>query len=145
MATEVLPMPDEGAVAPRVGDARRARFRDAIAAVADRAQSAELVRLLLLPGLVALVLGFGVMLLGWWGAARTHREIEQIPYLISGGLIGLGLVIVGALLVASAMWMTVLQRHEADLAARVQQEVAASEARLRDELATRSRPNRRSR
>ena len=90
---------------------RRARFRDAVARLSERAQSADLVRLLLLPGAVAVVAGFALMFLGWWGASHTGRQIEQIPYLISGGLIGLGLVMVGSLLLSSAIWMTMLQRH----------------------------------
>jgi hypothetical protein len=66
--------------------------------------------MLLLPGAITLVLGFGLMFFGWYGAARTARQIEQIPYLISGGFIGLGLVFVGGLLLASAMWMSMLQK-----------------------------------
>jgi uncharacterized membrane protein len=93
---------------------RRARFRDAVAKLSERAQSAELVRLLLFPGALAVAAGFGLMLLGWYGASHTARQIEQIPYLISGGLIGLGLVMVGALLLSSAVWMTMLQRQQAD-------------------------------
>ena len=59
-----------------------------------------------------LAAGFALMLLGWWGAAHTHRQIEQIPYLISGGLIGLGLVLVGGLLLATAVWMASLRRMQ---------------------------------
>jgi hypothetical protein len=72
--------------------------------------------MLLLPGAFAVAAGFVFMFFGWYGASRTAREIEQIPYLISGGLIGLGLVIVGGLLLASALWMSMLQRfsEEAD-------------------------------
>ena len=89
---------------------RRAAFRHAIAGLAERARSTELVRLLLLPGAISVVLGFVFMFFGWYGAAHTPRQIEQIPYLISGGFIGLGLVFLGGLLLASALWMTMLQR-----------------------------------
>jgi 4-amino-4-deoxy-L-arabinose transferase-like glycosyltransferase len=89
---------------------RRARFREAVVRLSERAQSTELVRLLLFPGALAVVAGFALMFLGWYGASHTAREIEQIPYLISGGLMGLGLVMVGALLLSSAIWMTMLQR-----------------------------------
>jgi cytochrome c biogenesis protein CcdA len=94
---------------------RRAAFRDAIAGLAERARSTELVRMLLLPGAFTLVLGFVFMFFGWYGAARTPRQIEQIPYLISGGFIGLGLVFVGALLLASAMWMSMLQKFSDEM------------------------------
>jgi hypothetical protein len=89
---------------------RRAAFRDAIAGLSARARSTDLVRLLLVPGAVALVLGFVFMFFGWYGAAHTARQIEQIPYLISGGFFGLGLVFVGGLLLASAMWMSMLAK-----------------------------------
>lgn len=117
------------------GSVRRARFRDAVAELAGKARSGDVVRMLLLPGAVLLVGGFGAMFLGWWGASRTHREIEQVPYLISGGLIGLGMVLVGALLLASVMWIGVL--HRIDDAGRRRTDVALSEleARLRAELA----------
>jgi hypothetical protein len=106
-------------VAERVA-ARRERFRGAVARLSDRAQSTELLRMLLLPGAFSLLAGFVLMFLGWYGAAHTPRQIEQIPYLISGGFIGLGLVIVGALTLATALWMSMLRRftEEADERAR---------------------------
>jgi len=104
------------------GDARRLRFRDAITTLSTRARSGDLLRMVLLPASALTVGGFAVMLLGWWGAAHTHRQIEQIPYLISGGLIGLAMVIVGALLLATAIWLAQVQRlhHQADERARSQ-------------------------
>jgi hypothetical protein len=90
--------------------ARRDRFRGAVARLSARAQSTELLRMLLLPGAFAVIAGFVLMFLGWYGAARTPRQIEQIPYLISGGFIGLGLVFIGGLVLASALWMSMLQR-----------------------------------
>ena len=41
---------------------------------------------------VLLPLGLLVILLGWYGAAHTPYLFEQVPYLISGGILGLGLV-----------------------------------------------------
>ncbi|MCU1483291.1 MAG: hypothetical protein JWN67_37 [Actinomycetia bacterium] len=93
-------------------DVRRARFRESVAGLATRARSGDLLRLLVLPAAVLVTGGFAVMLLGWWGAAHTHRQVEQIPYLISGGLIGLGLVILGGLLLATAVWMTTVRRMQ---------------------------------
>ena len=34
-------------------------------------------------------LGLVVVVLGWWGASKTPYDFEQVPYLISGGLLGL--------------------------------------------------------
>jgi hypothetical protein len=40
-------------------------------------------------------LGILLIVLGWLGAARTPFAFEQTPYLISGGVLGLGLVVSG--------------------------------------------------
>jgi hypothetical protein len=90
--------------------ARRARFRDAMARLSERSRSTELLRMLLLPGALAVVLGFVFMFFGWYGASHTPREIEQVPYLISGGFIGLAMVFVGGLLLASALWLSMLKQ-----------------------------------
>ncbi|MBA3654060.1 MAG: hypothetical protein H0W70_07680 [Actinobacteria bacterium] len=126
--------PEQRGTQQRVLD-RRARFRDAVVRLSERAQSAELVRLLLFPGALAVVLGFGFMILGWYGASHTARQIEQLPYLISGGLIGLALVMLGALLLSSAIWMTMLQRYQADQEDRHTRQLEE----LRAELAPRRR------
>ena len=49
-------------------------------------------------GTLMLPAGIVVVLLGWWGAAHTPFVFEQIPYLISGGLLGVGLLMAGGLL-----------------------------------------------
>jgi hypothetical protein len=43
--------------------------------------------------------GFLLVFLGWNGAASTDRVPSQFPYLISGGLAGLCLVVIGAALI----------------------------------------------
>jgi hypothetical protein len=50
------------------------------------------------------LLGAGVVfvILGWYGAAHTNILTEQIPYLISGGLLGLGLIVVAGVMAAGA-------------------------------------------
>lgn len=107
------PTPD---VPPEPGASRRVRFRAAISELSDRSTSNDLVRWMLVPGSIAVLLGFNVMLFGWFGASRTAREIEQIPYLISGGLVGLALVVLGGLLLVSTFWVAVLRKlqEEAD-------------------------------
>jgi hypothetical protein len=46
---------------------------------------------------VLLPLGILIILLGWYGASHTPYLFEQVPYLISGGILGLGLAVVGGL------------------------------------------------
>jgi hypothetical protein len=53
---------------------------------------------------VLLPLGLGLIVLGWYGAAHTPYLFEQVPYLISGGLVGLGLV-TGAGLLYFGSWV----------------------------------------
>jgi len=99
---------------PADGNARRARFRSAVADISARSSSDDLVRWMLIPGSILVFLGFVVMVLGWVGAARTAREIEQIPYLISGGLVGLALVVLGGLLLVSTFWVAVLRKLQSE-------------------------------
>jgi hypothetical protein len=72
--------------------------------------------LMVLAGIIA-PLGLIMVLLGWWGASRTPNLFEQIPYLISGGLLGLGFVFLGAFFYF-AHWLTELvKEHRAQSAA----------------------------
>lgn len=50
---------------------------------------------------VTLIVGIVLVILGWYGTAYTNIITEQIPYLISGGLLGLGLIILAGVLAAS--------------------------------------------
>jgi hypothetical protein len=77
----------------------------------DRAQ--------LIGGGALAVLGLLAIIIGWLGAANTGFEFEQIPYLISGGLLGLALCFLGGF-VYFAYWITRLVRES-----RVQSERAA--------------------
>jgi hypothetical protein len=51
---------------------------------------------------VFLVLGIVLVILGWYGAAHTNILTEQIPYFISGGLLGMALIIVSGVIGSSA-------------------------------------------
>ncbi len=55
-------------------------------------------------GAVLLPLGLVVIVLGWYGAANTPYEYDQISYLVSGGLLGLGLTFTGGFLYFGA-WL----------------------------------------
>src|SRR5918992_4013533 len=126
-------------VANRVAE-RRLRFREAVARLSERARSTELLRMLLLPGAFAVVLGFVFMFFGWYGAARVAREIEQVPYLISGGFIGLAMVFVGGLMLACAFWMSMLQQFSQASDERTEKRIAELEERLgAEEKPTRTR------
>jgi hypothetical protein len=67
-------------------------------------------RWMLFVGGLLLPLGLLLVLLGWWGASHTVFLFEQVPYLMSGGILGLGLVIAGGF-VYFAYWLTLLVRE----------------------------------
>ena len=46
-------------------------------------------------GALLLPFGIAVIIIGWHGAAYGNVDQKQIPYLISGGILGLAIVIVG--------------------------------------------------
>lgn len=55
-------------------------------------------------GIVYCLVGFLLVFLGWNGAASYDRVSAQIPYVVSGGLGGLGLIVLGsALIVAQSL------------------------------------------
>jgi hypothetical protein len=52
-------------------------------------------------GIAYCIVGFFLIFLGWNGAASNDRETAQIPYLISGGIGGLALVVLGSALIVT--------------------------------------------
>src|SRR3954465_7613559 len=54
--------------------------------------------ILTLIGALVMPLGLCLVIMGWWGAAHTPYDFEQVPYLISGGLLGLALCLIGGVL-----------------------------------------------
>lgn len=55
-------------------------------------------------GAILLPLGLVVIVLGWYGAANTPYQYDQLSYLVSGGLLGLGLTFCGGFLYFGA-WL----------------------------------------
>jgi hypothetical protein len=52
-------------------------------------------------GIAAAVAGLVALVAGWIGVSATRDTVEQIPYLVSGGLLGLFLLGVG-----HALWLS---------------------------------------
>ncbi len=59
---------------------------------------------LFIAGAVLLPLGLVVIVLGWYGASNTPYQYDQLSYLVSGGLLGLGLTFAGGFLYFGA-WL----------------------------------------
>lgn len=54
-------------------------------------------RMWLLAGLILPLLGVVAIIVGYLGAS-SGAQLDQIPYLISGGVLGLGLIVIGGAL-----------------------------------------------
>jgi hypothetical protein len=73
-------------------------FKEDVGTLKVRRGSAALEQRLRFGGGALIPLGIVFIILGWWGASDTVLVDEQMSYLISGGLLGLALVITGACL-----------------------------------------------
>lgn len=91
-------------------------------------------RLLAVLAALALPAGIITILLGWNGAARTPFVFEQIPYLISGGLLGVGLLTAGGALYLGS-WIV----RSAQLAREREDALRLVLEQVRDELRTANR------
>lgn len=74
------------------------QFKEEIAAMNIRAPQAENERWLLIGGVVLMALGMIFIIGGYWGASGSATVVDSISFLISGGVLGLGLIVVGAAL-----------------------------------------------
>ena len=69
-------------------------------------------------GAILLPLGLVVIVLGWYGAANTPYQYDQLSYLVSGGLLGLGLTFAGGFLYFGA-WLARIASDNRDSAKRL--------------------------
>ncbi|HUC05459.1 MAG TPA: hypothetical protein VL961_08660 [Acidimicrobiales bacterium] len=93
------------AVGPEAGGAMPVPRRlERLAAVVDRNQRSDrdVRKIMQVLGMLAIGFGFVCIVLGWYGAAHSPYQFEEIPYIISGGLLGVALVIGGGILVMCA-------------------------------------------
>jgi hypothetical protein len=106
---------------------RLSRLSDAVSRVRG-GRRIDIDRAQLIGGGALAVLGLVMILIGWWGAANTGFQFEQIPYLISGGLLGMALCFLGGF-VYFAYWITRLVREsrtQSDRAAELLEQLASS-------------------
>jgi hypothetical protein len=92
---------------------REARLDAGAALLAARVKGRSIVvheRFLLTAAAALMTGGVCAILLGWLGASRSILVSEQVPYLISGGLLGVALAMIGGL-VFFAHWLTAMLRE----------------------------------
>jgi hypothetical protein len=123
---------DEAVTEPASGRAkeRQARLTAGIAGVRLRG-SLSLERVLLIAGSVLIPLGVLLILLGWWGVSHSTLQVEQNSYLISGGLLGLALVVTGGFFYFG-YWLTRQVQEARRHNERLVTALSAIEARLAD-------------
>lgn len=64
-------------------------------------------------GALLMPLGIFAIFLGWYGVAHTKYQYDQLPYVVSGGLLGLGLVFLGGFLYFGA-WLARIGNEQRD-------------------------------
>lgn len=95
---------------------RFSQLREAVSGMRTKAASGDIERYLLIAGGILMPLGLVLIFFGWQGASNTPYTFEQTPYLISGGLLGLGFMVAGGFLYFG-YWLTRMvqeQRASAD-------------------------------
>jgi hypothetical protein len=110
---------------------RFGRLSEAVAQLRTRAAGGRLDTWMLIIGGVLMPLGVLLIILGWVGASHTPLQFEQTPYLISGGVLGLGLVISGGF-VYFGYWQTLRIRESREQS----EALTAALARLESLLAS---------
>jgi len=85
-------------------------------------------------GLLVCAAGFAAMGLGWFGTARVSCTDCQIPYLLSGGAVGLGLVIFGVTILVVAQ-LRAEGRRTADRLERIEARLAEAIAPSKEAFA----------
>jgi hypothetical protein len=80
--------------------------------------AATLQTVLFIGGAVMLPLGLVVIILGWYGASNTPYQYDQLSYLVSGGLFGLGLTFCGGFLYFGA-WLARIAADQKESAKRL--------------------------
>lgn len=131
--------PDVGDDAePRRAESLQQRLASSLAQLRSRTvDPTRLERRIAIIGGTMAAAGVVFVLLGWYGASETSRVYLQIPYLISGGLLGVVLAVLGGCAFL-ASWLTRLvqeERGRSDQALAVARDTAAALGRIEALLA----------
>lgn len=108
---------------------RFGRLTDAVSQLRTRAAGGRWDQWMLIVGGVLMPLGILLIILGWVGASHTPLPFEQTPYLISGGILGLALVVAGGF-IYFAYWQTLRVRESREQAEALTDALARLESLL---------------
>ncbi|MBS1847244.1 MAG: hypothetical protein JST73_03115 [Actinobacteria bacterium] len=98
--TQAVPGQTSDATSTSASDSDRVRrFERDVAGLDVPVAAAQRESWLLWGGVVLVVAGVAAVFVGYWGASGTTNVADQMPYMLSGGAIGLALVIVGSVLI----------------------------------------------
>ena len=111
--------------------AERKRGRGAAPTVEGSNQVLQTI--LFVVGAVMLPVGIVIIVLGAFGAARTAFVYDQMTYIISGGLLGLGLTFAGGFLYFGA-WLARIAQDNRESSRKIAEDQQASDRRLSDAL-----------
>jgi hypothetical protein len=70
-------------------------------------------------GMLAIGFGIAAIVLGWYGASHSPYLFQEVPYVISGGILGLGLIVTGAVLVVCSWSLRQIQEERRNAQAMV--------------------------
>src|SRR3954470_15584695 len=87
--------------------------RPAAPAADQRFRNLQLI--LFTAGAILMPLGLIAIFLGWYGVAHAKYQYDQLPYVVSGGLLGLALVFLGGFLYFGA-WLARLSTEQRESA-----------------------------
>jgi len=103
--------------------AREARLVSVLSRARRRSQVIPTERWLFALGGGLVLAGIVLVIIGWVGTSRTVLVAGQIPYVVSGGLLGLGLIFLGGFLYFG-YWLALLLRDGREQGERQEAEVA---------------------
>jgi hypothetical protein len=119
-----------GRAAPATRTGAQSELAASLSRLRRRAQLVVTQRWLAVAGGVMIPMGALLIIAGWYGSAHTTLPWEQTPYVISGGLLGLALVVAGASFYFG-YWLTRLvggERELLDVLTRIEARLQAAEA-----------------
>ena len=96
---------------------RLGRLAGAVDRRTRRDRSRDVRRFMNTLGMATIGFGIAAVILGWFGAAHSPYLAQEIPYLISGGILGLALVVAGGVLVLSGWSLRQIQEQRRDTVA----------------------------